>query len=112
MAPGLLTDRKPKATTRQQTTLWPVRRFLQITWLSLQPLEPERASVFGFQMLTTGGLLLTQITHQATSVTVRPAQVSVATVALLRTAGSAAHIINALLVLFARALSVVLVLIP
>ena len=61
-------------------------------------------------MQTTGGLLLTQITHQATSVTVTHAQATAAIVALLRTAGSVAHIINALLVLSVKALSAALVL--
>ena len=61
-------------------------------------------------MLTTGGLQLTQITHQATSVTVTHAQATAVTVALLQTAGSAAHIINALLVLSVKALSAALVL--
>ena len=61
-------------------------------------------------MPTTGGLLLIQITRQAILVTARLAQTSAATVALLRTAGSAAHIINALPVLSVKALSAALVL--
>ena len=64
--------------------------------------------VSGFQTQTTGGLQLTQTTHQATSVTARLAPTSAATVAPLRTAGSAAHSTSAVLVLFARAQSAAL----
>ena len=61
-------------------------------------------------MLTTGGLLLIQITRQATSATVRPARSFAATAAPSRTVGSAALSTSAVLVLFAKAPSAALVL--